>query len=120
MRDAAGTGDVEMMRDLLEDGVDIEDGDEVGFTALMSAAAYDRSGRGIDFLLTRGADPRRRSDVGLTALSYAIVEGNVVAARRLVDFDAELVADAGDACGDIGISRLSTREEKRQLGEVLC
>lgn len=109
------------MRELLEAGVDIDSGGENDMTALMNAAAYDRSGRGVKFLLVEGADPRRTDDGGFTAVEFAVIERNIVAVEILLEFEPDLPEDIGeDLCELVGISRVSTEEEKRELRELLC
>ncbi len=70
---AAGRGVLEKVQTILDSGTDVNASNEVGYTALMSAARSYRSSV-LSFLLFRGADPRQVCSAGGTALHAAVGE----------------------------------------------
>ena len=67
---------------LLERGAALEGRSPNGSTALMMAAGYG-SEASVELLLTRGADPKLRNDLGLTAADFAHRAGRETLAKRL-------------------------------------
>ena len=70
---AAYRGDIEAMRQFLDDGFPVNAGNEVGYTALMGAAR----GASLDvirFLLSRGARAVLADKRGYTALHWAVAQ----------------------------------------------
>lgn len=89
LHEAAGTGDVELLRSLLEKGAAVDAVDGNGGTPLHYA-----SGRGqvatVRLLLTRGAAVDALAPGGKTALSLAAEQGHLEAVRALVAGKADL------------------------------
>ena len=75
-------GPVEIARELLTRGVDVNAANVDGVTALMIAAAHDNSAM-IGLLLQAGADPRVKSANGETARDIAAKNDNLAATRTL-------------------------------------
>jgi quinoprotein dehydrogenase-associated probable ABC transporter substrate-binding protein len=75
-------GPVEVARELLSRGVDVNATNVAGVTALMIAAAHDNSAM-IGLLLQAGADPRAKSAEGETARDIATKNDNLAAVRTL-------------------------------------
>jgi hypothetical protein len=80
--EAAETGQVERLKKLVRQGVDLEARDEMGETALMKAAhkGYINT---VKLLLANGADVNARNPFGETALSLATREGRTYIAELL-------------------------------------
>lgn len=70
--DAAERGDVGVIAELLESGIDVDVGNEIGTTALMKAVVHGHVPL-IKFLLARGASLTPVNGCGDTALSLALV-----------------------------------------------
>lgn len=79
---AASGPEVRLVELLLDRGADIDAGSPNGSTALMMAARYG-SEAGVELLLKRGADPKRRNERRLTAADFAREAGRVPLAGRL-------------------------------------
>jgi len=88
------TSDVTLMRLLVEHGANIEghgyDSDE-DFTPLMRSAGKNALSA-VQFLLSHGADPNRRTNRGTTALMLAAQNANVDVVRYLLDHGAKIHA----------------------------
>lgn len=82
LREACRTGNVELVRALLDRGADPEIADWFGWTPLMLAAR--QSEEIVELLLGAGASPSRKDEQGRTALFYAAAEGRTAILRRLV------------------------------------
>ena len=70
---AAGHGDLESVRNLLDSGASVNIANHLGYTPLMSAARSYRV-KIVSFLLDGGADPGRTTNDGYTALHTAVGE----------------------------------------------
>jgi uncharacterized protein len=79
---AASGPEVRLIELLLDRGADIDAGSPNGSTALMMAARYG-SEAGVELLLKRGADAKRRNERRLTAADFAREAGRVPLAERL-------------------------------------
>ena len=75
-------GPVEVARELLSRGVDVNATNVAGVTALMIAAAHDNSAM-IGLLLQGGADRHAKSAEGETARDIATKNDNLAAVRTL-------------------------------------
>lgn len=73
---AAGDGDLELVRTLLESGADPNAKEDGNFTALICAAARGHV-RVVETLLESGANLRAKTKRGRTAADIAIQEGQV-------------------------------------------
>jgi len=90
-------GDVEGVRKLLRQGMDIESTDVVGNTPLIFAARYGRNDE-VRFLIGRGADVNARSRTGGTPLREAVNKMDEVTVRLLLDAGAKV--DIKDVDGE--------------------
>jgi ankyrin repeat protein len=88
--DAAFSGSEEILKMLLESGVDVNSQDEHGRTALLSAAGSSRP-RTVEFLLERGAD-QRATNSGRTPLHAAAYGGSWRTMRPLIEYGGNLTA----------------------------
>ena len=79
----ARRGHTSILDFLLEAGADVEERNNIGFTALL-AACYGGHPAAIHFLLERGADLHAKSD-SHTALALAALEGHLDTIRLLLD-----------------------------------
>jgi ankyrin repeat protein len=73
---AAADGNVELLKNLLENGTDVNMQDENGWTALMEATWADQT-EAVRFLLNKQADARIRNKDGYTSLMYASIWGKI-------------------------------------------
>jgi ankyrin repeat protein len=89
-------GVLSLVKDCLDQGVNINSPDKNGLTALMFAsdAGY---GRIVALLLQKGANVNAKSGAGITALELAAAGGRPAAARLLIEKGADV--NAGDATG---------------------
>jgi len=79
----AATGpEPKLVQRLLDRGAAIDADSPNRSTALMMAARYGTE-TSVDLLLARGADPRRRNDLGMTAADFARSGGREALAARL-------------------------------------
>jgi len=65
-----GSPETSKAHEMLSEGVDVNEQDDFGWTALQLAAVYGRK-EIADVLLANNADPNIRNSVGRTALMYA-------------------------------------------------
>jgi ankyrin repeat protein len=88
---ASGRCNVEIVKAILDKGIDVNSLSDGNQTALLSAAYYKKWDI-IEYLLSRGADPRL-FDVGNTTVLHYAVEKN--APEHIVNILIEAGADAG-------------------------
>lgn len=87
---AAGDGNIEIVKLLLDNGADINGVDlMLGWTPLMSAA-NDGHNEIVKLLIKRGADIDIQDTGGYTALIYAATAGETEAAKILIDAGADI------------------------------
>ena len=95
---AAEMGGTDAVAAMLDRGIDVDVGSDVGATALSYAASRGRR-EAVALLLERGADVNARNGVGKTALGLAVLANNFAQHRDFlaVDHDAviRLLMDAG-------------------------
>ncbi len=97
---AAEMGSIDAVAAMLDRGIDVDVGSDVGATALFYAASRGRR-EAVALLIERGADVNARNGVNKTALSVAVLANNFARLRdfRLLaaDHDAviRLLKDAG-------------------------
>lgn len=99
--DAIQRGDVEIVRDLLSRGLDVNARDRHGLTALM-LAAHAGHHELVETLIAHGANLNITAKFGLSALMLAIVAGHVDVARILTKAGAELTLRGTGAPGFFG------------------
>ncbi len=80
---AAYLGKIELLRDLLQRGVDVASRDIDGFDALMYAANGGQE-EAVSLLVERGADPNQIDRDGSTALMLAAQRGDIKIVKRLL------------------------------------
>ncbi len=85
LQDAAASGDVEMVRMLVDKGANVNAADRRGYTALMRAAlSYEPGALAvIEYLLAKGANANPKNETGDTALSFAARFGETPAVALL-------------------------------------
>jgi hypothetical protein len=95
---AAEMGRTDALAAMLDRGIGVDVGSEVGATALSYAASRGRR-EAVALLLERGADVNARNGVGRTALGLAVLANNFARPRDYLaaDHDAviRLIVDAG-------------------------
>lgn len=91
---AARTGDVEMLKPMLDAGLFVDLQDEKGNSLLMLASYHGHSEL-VAQLLERGAYPDLRNDRYQTALGGVAFKGHLDIARMLIDAGADPAADQG-------------------------
>ena len=90
LHEAAGRGDTATVRQLLDQGTDVNAKAAGNWTALMSAAAEGRT-ETVELLLHRGADVNATSDVvGWTALLSAAQQGHTGCVQVLLAHGADI------------------------------
>jgi len=113
---ASYAGDENMVRELLEAGVDTDVRDALGATAL-HAATLQSNLVVVKLLLDHGFDPNvRASKSGNTPLHYAVASNNVGAARLLLQYNANKNIRNFDGLTPLERAR---REGKTEIARVL-
>jgi hypothetical protein len=98
---AAGRGDVSIVRQLLNKGADINAKDDNGWTALMMASSYKGNYEIVRMLLAKGADVNAGNNERGTALYNACVFGHSEIVNELIAHGADV-----DARNDRGFTPL--------------
>ena len=85
LQDAAGFGNLDMVRMLVEKGADVQAADERGYTALMRGVLSYEPGAAqvVEYLLTKGARTDPKNETADTALSFALRFGDTPIAAML-------------------------------------
>jgi uncharacterized protein len=125
LHDAARAGDEVAIQKLLDAGVDINERDESGETALIAAAL----GAGVDlealetldYLLQRNADHTIRNDRGMTVLHAAAFAGDAESVAYFVGTDAPWLSpiDINDQDNKFGVTPLIVAAEENH-GNVVA
>lgn len=89
LHDAAKSGDLERVQELVVDGVDVNEGNVKGETPLI-VASLEGQGEVANYLLQRGAELDATSSSGLSALHAAAYGGHADIARLLIAKGAEV------------------------------
>lgn len=108
LHDAAREGDLDVISQLLSQGVDVNSRDESRETALIEAA-LSRQTRIAAMLIEAKADIEARNDRGFTALHAAAYSGSAEVAALLLDHGAEV-----DALSTQKITPLHVAAEENQ------
>jgi hypothetical protein len=87
--DTCESGDLDTVRKLLDQGVNVNWNDTFGSTALMWASQEGHA-EVVKFLLDRGALPDIQNNIGLTALMYASHFGQVDCTQLLLERGADM------------------------------
>ena len=112
LRTAVLRRDVDGARRALDDGADVRQVDEYGFTPL--GRAVFRGDVGVArLLLDRGADVRQADEHGHSALYYAVVHNSVAVARLLLRRGADICQGPDPCSTALGVAR-----RKRENGEA--
>jgi hypothetical protein len=86
----AAFGYLERVKQLVEDGADIEETDNRGRTAL-SVASLNGHFKIVVYLVEHGANVAHTDDVGMTALHRACVDGNISTVKYLLEHGATVI-----------------------------
>ncbi len=89
IHDAAGSGDVDHIKQLIDQGANIEERDETRETPLFAAALSGQTAV-VRMLIERGADTHARNDRGMTPLHAAAFGGHLTVVRHLIDRGAKV------------------------------
>jgi hypothetical protein len=115
---AARAGDVEVVRDLVRRGGEIEARDEDGYTALMYAAGAGELAA-VDELIAGGADVNARDSGASTPLMFAAQGGHAEIVRRLLDAGADAAPPGDHGLTARGFAEQNGHDEAaRLLGEA--
>jgi len=115
---AARAGDVEVLRDLVRRGAELEAQDEDGYTALMYAANAGEH-EAADELVVAGADVDARDNGGSTPLMFAAQGGHAEIVQRLLDGGADPMPRGEHGLTARGFAEQNGhREVARLLGEA--
>jgi hypothetical protein len=85
----ADLGNLERMKQLVEGGADIEELDEEGMTALMSATQMNHF-EIVVYLVELGANVAHADDIGMTALLWACIIGDLSVVKYLLSHGARI------------------------------
>jgi ankyrin repeat protein len=119
LHDAARAGDRALLAQLLRDGVNIDEQDETGETALF-AAALAAEPKIIDQLLVAGADAAITNDRGMSALHAAAFGGDAEALALLVgDGPFAKRVEIDDASNKFGVTPLIVAAEENE-GDIVA
>jgi hypothetical protein len=101
---AVQRGDVLRFHELLDQGLDINQKDDKGYTLLMYAVRTNHTEIAREILL-REVDPEARCDAGMSALMLAAAGGNVEIAKMLLDNieDPELAMGDGEVAEQLAL-----------------
>lgn len=102
-KDAIKRGDLQLIRELLDHGADLDARDSHGQTALM-LAAHNGHREIVATLIGQGADLNVTAKFGLSALMLAIVAGHLEIARLLAKGGTDLSLRGSGAPGFAGQS----------------
>jgi len=110
---AAGHGETDEVKSLLDRGANVNARDSLGFTALMFAAKSGSTST-VKLLLAKGADANVRSKIlGYTALINAAAFGDEKMVEALIAQGANV-----NARNDDGVTALTFAEQAGKLGNV--
>ena len=111
--DLAMRGNVDGVKSLLDQGVDVNAKNSYGDTALVGACIAGQIDV-VRLLLARGADINRAGNIGYTPLFEAVLQGNADIARILIDKGANVNKE--DDLGDTALTWANKVLEKGQPG----
>ncbi len=119
--DASKRGDLRIIRNLVEQGMDVNARDGFGQTALMLAAHHGHDAV-VETLIAHGADLNVTAKYGLSALMLAVVAGHAQVARRLAKAGADLSLRGTGAPGfnDKTAHDLASARGMREVSEELA
>lgn len=123
---AAADGDFQAVRTMLDQGMSVDERDDVGRTPLI-LAAWEGHLEVVRFLLDRGADINAQYGSGITALHRAVLLGHTDVVRLLLERGARCCEVTGDGWtalrlaqeeGHFAIVQLLQQAESRQRGTI--
>lgn len=95
--DAAISGNLELVRILIEHRIDPKAGNDIGETPLSLAASYNHSHL-IPILLKAGANVNDPDDIGCTPLNEAALSGAIESMQLLLKHKADINYQSNDGC----------------------
>lgn len=110
LHDIARNGDIERLKQALDQGADVEQLDETGEPLLLSAALSGQSGV-VEVLVIRGANIHARNHKGLTSLHAAAYAGHLDVAVLLIKNGV----DVNDSTNRLRTTPLHLAAEENQL-----
>ncbi len=113
LHDDARTGDIQRLKQALDQGAKLEARDGTGETPLYSAAVAGQSDI-VEMLIKRGADVQARNGKGLTLLHVAAYGGQIDLATLLINSGA----DVNDSKNRLNTTPLHLAAEENQLSMV--
>ncbi len=113
LHEVARNGDVEGLKQYLDQGANLEQPDETGETLLISGALAGQSAV-VEILISRGANIHARNRKGLTALHAAAYAGHLEVATLLIRSGA----DVTDSENRLSTTPLHLAAEENQLAVV--
>jgi ankyrin repeat protein len=113
LHEAARSGEVDRIKQLLDQGAALEDRDSTGETPLISAALAGRMDI-VQLLIARGAHVQARTKKGLTPLHAAAYAGHLDIAALLIKSGA----DVNDSANRLSTTPLHLAAEENQLAVV--
>src|SRR5262249_53605938 len=118
--DAIKRGDVQDVRNLLDQGTDVDVRDRHGQTALMLAAHAGHRDV-VEALIAHGANLNTTAKYGLSALMLALIAGHTQVARLLADAGTDLSLRGTGAPGFAGKTAydLAIERDMRELSAAL-
>ena len=113
LHEVARRGDVESLKQFLDQGADLEQLDATGETLLLSATLAGQSNV-VDLLIAKGANIHARNHNGLTALHAAAYAGHLDVADSLIKNGANV----NDSANRLNTTALHLAAEENQLAVV--
>ncbi|MBE33769.1 hypothetical protein CL647_06800, partial [bacterium] len=107
--EAAESGDISEVKNLLDRGADVDAKGRYGWTALYLATKYNHV-KTVQLLLNSEADVNARNNNGSTALHRAVYENNVKIVQLLLDNRADV--NARNKYGSTALFRATFRDVK--------
>ena len=115
IHEAAALGNIEVVKQFLDSGTDVNAKDETGGTPLDEAAGWGRKDI-VELLIAKGADVNAKfDDDGSTPLHLSAWKGHFETAELLITADADVNAKMED--GDTPLD-LAERESRRDSSQV--
>jgi hypothetical protein len=115
--EAAGRGNLELVKILLEKGVNVNAENDHGLTALMTASAQGHV-EVAQLLVDRDADVDARDSAGETALMYAASKGFFEVVKLLVENGAGVAVEESSLVKAMAVARKNGHEKTVQFLKV--
>ncbi len=115
IHEAAALGNIEVVKQFLDSGTDVNAKDETGGTPLDEAAGWGRKGI-VELLIAKGADVNAKfDDDGSTPLHLAAWKGHFETAELLIAADADVNAKMEDGDTPLDLAK----RKHQELAELL-